>query len=110
MPPTWTDHINTVWQGDCLELMKTMPDKCVSLCLTDPPYGTTQCAWDEVFPLEILWKELKRIVIDDGAIVITASQPFTAKVVVSNIDQFRYSWIWDKGLSGNIFLAKHQPM
>lgn len=104
------DFINKVIQGDCLEIMKQMPDKCVDLVLTDPPYGTTQCSWDSVVPFDLMWKELERIVRNDGAIIMTASQPFTTELIHSNIKNFRHSWIWDKGLSGNIFLAKTQPM
>jgi len=104
------EYLNKVICGDCLEVMKQLPDKCIDLVLTDPPYGTTQCSWDEIIPFKDLWTEVERITRDDGAIIMTASQPFTAELVHSNIKHFRHSWIWDKGLSGNIFLADSQPM
>lgn len=90
--------------------MKTFPDKSFDLVLTDPPYGTTQCSWDTIIPFENMWREIERVAKDDAAIVMTASQPFTAELVHSNIKHFRHSWVWDKGLSGNIFLAATQPM
>lgn len=100
----------TIINADCLEYMKTLPDKSFDLVLTDPPYGTTQCAWDTVVPFADMWREVERVMKDDGAIIMTASQPFTTELIHSNIGNFRHSWIWDKGLSGNIFLAKTQPM
>lgn len=102
--------LNQIIQGDCLEVMKSFPDKCIDLVLTDPPYGTTQCSWDTIIPFEDMWREIERVVKDSGAIVMTASQPFTAQLVSSNIKHFRHGWVFDKGLSGNIFLAKYQPM
>lgn len=104
------DYLNKVICGDCLEFMKELPDKSVDLVLTDPPYGTTQYEWDTIISFDVLWEQLERIVKDDGAIIITTSQPFTAELIHSNIKHFRHSWIWDKGLSGNIFLADSQPM
>jgi site-specific DNA-methyltransferase (adenine-specific) len=103
-------YLNKITCGDCLPILKSLPDKCVDLVLTDPPYGTTQCAWDTVIPFEDMWREIERVVKDDGAIVMTASQPFTTELIHSNISHFRHSWVWDKGLSGNIFLAETQPM
>lgn len=94
--------------GDCLEVMKSMPDKSVDAIITDLPYGTTACSWDVVIPFEPMWEQVKRVC--KGVFVTTASQPFTSKLVMSNIDWFKYEWVWDKGLAGNIFLAKYQPM
>ena len=96
--------------GDCLELMKTIPDGSVDLILTDPPYGTTACKWDSVIPFEPMWAELKRIIKPNGAIVLFGSEPFSSALRMSNIKQYKYDWVWDKKKSGNIFLAKHQPM
>ena len=96
--------------GDCLIEMKNIPDKSIDMILADLPYGTTACKWDTIIPFEPLWKEYKRIIKDDGAIVLTASQPFTSALVMSNPDNYKHCWIWDKGLSGNIMLADYQPM
>lgn len=96
--------------GDCLELMKTIPDGSVDLILTDPPYGTTACKWDSVIPFEPMWEQLKRVIKPNGAIVLFGSEPFSSALRMSNIKQYKYDWVWDKKKSGNIFLAKHQPM
>jgi len=101
---------NKVYLGDCLELMPGSPDKSVDMILCDLPYGTTACKWDTVIPFEPLWKEYKRVIKDHGAIVLTASQPFTSALVMSNIKMFRYSLVWDKKISGNPLLAKYQPL
>lgn len=96
--------------GDCLERMKEIPDGSVDMVLTDPPYGTTACKWDSVIPLEPVWEQLKRVIKPNGAIVMTASQPFTTTLIASNMKMFKYCWVWDKKKAGNIFLAKKQPM
>ena len=98
-------------QGDCLEKMKYIPDGSVDMVLADPPYGTTACKWDSIIPFEPLWEQYKRIIKDNGAIVLTASQPFTSALVMSNIDNFKYAWVWDKvnKFSGHLN-AKKQPM
>ena len=97
-------------QGDCLELMKDIPDGSIDMILCDLPYGTTACKWDSVIPFEPLWEQYKRIIKLNGAIVLTASQPFTTALISSNIKEFRYCWIWDKTKGGNFALAKKQPM
>ena len=91
-------EINKIHQGDCLILMKEIPDKSVNLILCDLPYGTTACKWDTIIPFEPLWNQYKRIIKDKGAIVLTASQPFTSALVMSNIKMFKYEWVWDKKL------------
>ena len=96
--------------GDCLEIMKEIPDGSVDLILADPPYGTTACKWDSVIPLDKMWEQLKRIIKSNGAIVMTASQPFTTVLISSNLKMFKYEWIWEKNLSGGFILAKKQPM
>ncbi|MBG9479373.1 DNA-methyltransferase [Lysinibacillus sphaericus] len=88
---------NTIYNMDCLEGMKYIPDKSVDMILCDLPYGTTACKWDSIIPFELLWSEYERIIKDNGAIVLTASQPFTSKLVASNFKLFRYEWIWKKG-------------
>ena len=97
-------------QGDCLELMKTIPDGSVDMILTDPPYGTTACKWDSVIPFESMWVELKRIIKSSGVIVLFASQPFTTKLIHSNMEMFRYSWVWEKEQGVNFLSANKQPM
>lgn len=89
--------MNTIHQGDCLELMKEITDKSIDMILCDLPYGTTNCAWDSIIPFDLLWKQYKRVIKDNGAIVLTASQPFTTKLIASNMKWFRYEWIWKKG-------------
>ncbi|MCT6922827.1 DNA methyltransferase [Metasolibacillus sp.] len=88
---------NTIYNMDCLEGMKHIPDKSIDMILCDLPYGTTNCAWDSIIPFDLLWAEYERIIKDNGAIVLTASQPFTSKLVMSNPKLFRYEWIWKKG-------------
>jgi len=96
--------------GDCLEEMKKIPDESIDMVLTDPPYGTTACKWDTVIPLEPMWEQLKRIIKPNGAIVMTASQPFTSVLVTSNIDMFRYSWVWEKEQGSGFLSAKKLPL
>jgi len=97
-------------QGDCLELMSSIPDGSVDMVLTDPPYGTTACKWDTVIPLEPMWKQLKRVIKPNGAIVMTASQPFTSILGASNVKGLRYSWVWQKTAATGHLNAKRMPM
>jgi len=97
-------------QGDCLEVMRTLPNKSVDMVLCDLPYGTTSCAWDAVIPFDPLWAQYKRIVKDGCAIVLTASQPFTSALVMSNPAWFKYEWIWKKNAGSNFGTVKYQPM
>jgi len=96
--------------GDCLERMKEIPDGSVDMVLTDPPYGTTACKWDSIIPLEPMWEQLKRIIKPNGAIVMTASQPFTTTLIASNMKMFRYCWVWDKNKATNFMSAKCMPL
>ena len=82
--------------GNCLDLMPLIPDHSVDMILCDLPYGTTACRWDTVIPFEPLWTQYKRVIKGNGAIALTASQPFTSALVMSNIKWFRYCWVWDK--------------
>ncbi len=107
---TGTTPIDTIIQGDCLEEMKKLPDGCIDMILCDLPYGTTACKWDHVIPFEPLWKEYKRLIKDRGAIVLTASQPFTSFLVTSNIEMFKYSWIWSKTQGTNFMNSKNAPI
>jgi len=98
--------INSVVQGDCLEVMKDIPDKSIDMILCDLPYGTTACKWDTIIPFEPLWEQYKRIIKDNGAIVLTASQPFTSALVMSNVKMFKYCWYWEKERLTNIAQVK----
>jgi site-specific DNA-methyltransferase (adenine-specific) len=102
--------INKIYQGDCLELMNGIPDKSVNMVLCDLPYGTTSCSWDTIIPFDKLWKQYNRITKDNGAIVLTASQPFTSALVMSNPKMFRHQWIWNKRMGTNFFNVKNQPL
>lgn len=97
-------------KGDCLELMKQIPDKSVDMCLTDPPYGTTACKWDSVIPFEPMWAELKRIVKDNGAICLFGSEPFSSALRISNTKEYKYDWVWNKIAFSNQMMAKKQPL
>jgi site-specific DNA-methyltransferase (adenine-specific) len=97
-------------QGDCLERMKEIPDGSVDMVLTDPPYGTTACKWDSIIPLEPMWEQLKRVIKTNGAIVMTASQPFTTTLIASNMKMFKYCWVWDKVNASSGLHAKTQPL
>lgn len=96
--------------GDCLELMKTIPDGSIDMVLCDPPYGTTSCVWDTIIPFEPMWKELKRVCKKNAAMVFTGSQPFTSKLICSNIKDFKVEWIWEKNRGSNFATVKFQPM
>ena len=105
-----TDAGVLLMQGDCLELMKDIPDGSVDMVLTDPPYGTTACKWDSVIPFEPMWERLNRIIKPNGAICLFGSEPFSSALRMSNIKHFKYDWIWNKKLAGNGILAKKQPL
>ena len=89
-------ELNRIINGECLEVMRLIPDKSIDLILADLPYGTTACSWDTIIPFEPLWEQYKRIIKDNGAIVLTASQPFTTILINSNFDMFKYDVIWEK--------------
>ena len=96
--------------GDCLQLMKNIPDGSIDAIITDPPYGTTACKWDSVIPFELMWKELNRIIKNNGAIIFTASQPFTSNLVMSNTKMFKHEWIWEKNRGSNFANLRYAPM
>jgi site-specific DNA-methyltransferase (adenine-specific) len=97
-------------QGDCLEIMPQLPDKCVDMILCDLPYGTTACKWDTIIPFEPLWALYKRIIKDNGAIVLTASQPFTSALVMSNPQNYKHEWVWIKNRGSNFANTIREPM
>ena len=99
-----------LYNGDCLELMKNIPDKSVDMILCDLPYGTTQCKWDSVIPFEPLWEQYNRIIKDNGAIVLFGSEPFSSHLRMSNIKNYKYDWIWDKVTAKGHLVAKIRPM
>jgi len=96
--------------GDCLELMKDIPNGSIDMILCDLPYGTTACKWDTILPFDKLWEQYERIIKPNGAIVLFGSQPFTSALVMSNPKLFKYEWIWDKKTSTGGVLAKKRPM
>ena len=97
-------------QGDCMELLPQIPDKSVDLVLCDLPYGTTDCKWDHVLPLETLWKEYRRLLRPNGVAALFAAQPFTTQLINSNRPAFRYCWYWVKNMATGFAFAKYQPM
>jgi len=103
-------EINKIYNKDCIEGMKEIPDGSVDMVLTDPPYGTTACKWDSIIPLEPMWEQLKRVIKKNGAIVMTASQPFTTTLIASNMKMFKYCWVWEKNRGSNFGCVKFQPM
>lgn len=104
------DIVNNIFEGDCLQIMKMFPDRCIDMVLCDLPYGTTQNKWDSVISLDELWAEYKRIVKDNGAIVLTSQGLFTAQLMLSNPKQFKYKWIWEKSKPTNFLNVKKQPL
>lgn len=96
--------------ADCFEVMAQMEDGCVDMILADLPYGTTACKWDSVIPFEKLWPEFNRICKPNASIVLTASQPFTSALVMSNPKAFKYEWIWEKGKASGHLNAKKRPL
>ena len=96
-------------EGDCLEVMPTLEPGSIDLILADLPYGTTACQWDVIIPFEPLWEQYQRVCKPKAAIALTASQPFTSALIMSNVKAFRHEWIWKKDKSGNIAVLKYQP-
>lgn len=96
--------------GDCMELLPGIETGSIDMILCDLPYGMTACAWDTIIPFKPLWKEWNRLIADNGAIVLTASQPFTSKLIMSNLDMFKYCWIWEKNGATGYLNAKKRPM
>jgi site-specific DNA-methyltransferase (adenine-specific) len=101
---------NCLIEGDCLEVMSRFRDASVDLILCDLPYGTTQNPWDSVIPLDLLWEQYKRILKPNGAVVLTSQGLFTAKLILSNPDEFKYKLVWMKSKSTNFLNAKKQPL
>lgn len=109
MIPYYKRNGITIYCGDCLKIMLQL-DPYYDAIIADWPYGTTACAWDSVIPLDRLWPECKRLIKDNGAIVLTGSQPFTSKLVMSNIDWFKYEWVWNKPRGHGFQIVAHRPL
>lgn len=101
---------NQLYLGDCLNIMKEIDNESIDMILCDLPYGTTACKWDSIIPFDLLWENYERIIKPNGAIVLTASQPFTTKLIASKIELFRYEWIWEKTQATGHLDAKKRPM
>ena len=108
----WTEDkfVNRVIEGDCIEVMRHLPNGCIDMVLCDLPYGTTQNKWDSIVPLDELWAEYKRIVKPNGAIVLTSQGLFTALLIISQPKMFKYKWVWEKSKPTNFLNAKKQPL
>lgn len=102
--------MNKLFLGDCLEMMNSIPDKSIDCVLADPPYGITNCKWDQIIPLDLMWERLKRIVKSDGVTIIMGNQPFTSLLGASNIGNLKYSLIWQKSTPTGHLNAKKMPM
>ncbi|MGM0836034.1 MAG: DNA-methyltransferase [Bacillota bacterium] len=105
-----TELLNRVTQGDCLEVMKEIPDKSVDMILCDLPYGTTRNKWDSIIPLDALWEQYERVIKDNGAIILTAQTPFDKVLGASNLKLLKYEWIWDKQVGTGFLNAKKMPL
>lgn len=103
-------EINNIYNMDCLDGMKLIDDKSIDMILCDLPYGTTACKWDNIIPFEPLWECYKRIIKDNGAIVLFGSEPFSSYLRMSNIKQYKYDWIWDKITGRGHLVAKKRPL
>ena len=103
-------QLNEIYNMDCLEGMRYIPDKSIDMILCDLPYGITQCKWDSIIPLELLWIQYEKIIKDNGIIALTASQPFSSILVMSNIEMFRHEWIWEKDGGSNFGNVSREPM
>ena len=103
-------ELNRIYQMDCLEGMKLIPDKSIDMILCDLPYGTTQNKWDSIIPFIPLWEQYERVIKDNGAIVLSGSEPFTSLLITSNLKIFKYNWIWKKTKATGFFDAKRRPL
>ena len=99
-----------LFYGDCLDILLNLSSQSIDMILADPPYGSTKCKWDVVIPLEPMWEQLNRIIKPNGAIVLTAGQPYTSMLIMSNKKMFRYCWVWQKTLPTGHLNAKKMPM
>jgi site-specific DNA-methyltransferase (adenine-specific) len=103
-------ELNKIYCADCLSFIKDIPDKSIDMILADLPYGTTACKWDTIIPFNEMWAEFERVIKDSGAMIFTASQPFTSALLMSKPNLFRHSWIYKKRCASNFAQAKYSPM
>jgi len=101
---------SSLYNDDCMKVLKKLPSESVHFILTDPPYGTTACKWDIVIPFDRLWTQLKRVIKKNGVIAIFGSEPFSSYLRLSNINWFKYDWIWEKQKASNFMGAKYSPL
>ena len=99
-----------LFNGDCLEVMKSIPDSSIDAIITDPPYGTTACKWDSVISFDLMWEQLNRIIKPNGAIVLFGSEPFSSALRMSNIKNYKYDWKWLKSRTTGFQMARKRPM
>lgn len=99
-----------LYQGDCLEVMKDIPDKSIDMILCDLPYGVLKATWDIIIPMDTLWTYYKRIIKDGGVIALFGNEPFSSKIRISNLSWYKYDWYWDKKIPSGMTYAKYQPM
>ena len=97
-------------KGDCLDIMKEIPSGSVDAIITDPPYGTTACKWDSIIPFDDMWEQLNRVIKFNGATILFGGEPFSSALRMSNIDNFKYDWIWKKSQGVNFAQCNHMPM
>ena len=110
MQPYYTDALTTIYHGECLAIMAELAPASFDAIICDPPYGTTACAWDSVIPFEPMWEQLKRLIKPRGAIVLFGSQPFTSRLICSNIEWFKQEWIWEKSRPVNFLNANKRSL
>lgn len=99
-----------IYQGDCLEIMRNIDDKSIDMILCDLPYGTTHCKWDVIIPFERLWEHYKRIIKDNGAILLFGNEPFSSALRLSNLMWYKYDWYWQKDKGANFLFGNRQPL
>jgi site-specific DNA-methyltransferase (adenine-specific) len=112
MKPYYKNELTTLYNGDCLEVMDYLIEQGVKVdaIITDPPYGTTACSWDNVIPFDKMWERLKLLRNDKTPIVLFGSEPFSSHLRMSNIKEFKYDWIWEKEKGVGFQIAKYRPM
>ena len=103
-----SDGKKEILLGDCLELMKDIPNGSIDMILADLPYGTTACKWDTIIPFEPLWEQYKRVIKDNGVIVLFGTEPFSSLIRMSNLKEYRYDIIWEKSRFTNFLFVKKQ--
>ena len=103
-------ELNKIYLGDCFNIMPMIADKSVDAIIADLPYGKTNAKWDSILPLKKLWYEYKRVLKNNGVVVLTSTEPFTSILINSNIKEFKYCWYWDRCIKSNFLNSKHQPI